>query len=131
MRSRTTNTRKERKEDKTDHKKGKKNLGEAHIENEWDSNVESSSEEDEKIAIITINKPSSPSKLFTNLPDDDYYSPHIFKAKGEKVNPKSKAKAPPPPPPSDISSSDLSDSSSDDKSSDVVHILLKFRAIAP
>jgi hypothetical protein len=36
-------------------------------------------------------------------------------AKGEKVNPKSKVKAPPPP--SDISSSDLSDSSSDDESS--------------
>jgi hypothetical protein len=39
-------------------------------------------------------------------------------AKGEKVNPKSKTKAPPPPPPSDISSSDLSDRSSDDECSD-------------
>jgi chromosome segregation ATPase len=41
-------------------------------------------------------------------------------AKGEKVNSKSKTKAPPPPPPpsSDISSSDLSDSSSDDECSD-------------
>jgi GTPase involved in cell partitioning and DNA repair len=39
-------------------------------------------------------------------------------AKGDKVQPKSKAKAPPPPPPSDISSSDLSDSSSDDETSD-------------
>jgi hypothetical protein len=37
-------------------------------------------------------------------------------AKGEKVKPKSKAKAPPPP--SDISSSDLIDSTSDDESSD-------------
>jgi hypothetical protein len=39
-------------------------------------------------------------------------------AKGEKVNPKSKAQAPPPPPLSDISSSELSDSPSDDESSD-------------
>jgi hypothetical protein len=35
--------------------------------------------------------------------------------KGEKVNPKSKSKAPPPPPSSDISSSDLSDNSSDEE----------------
>jgi hypothetical protein len=39
-------------------------------------------------------------------------------AKGEKVQLKSKAKAPPPPPLSDISSSDLIDRSSDDESSD-------------
>jgi hypothetical protein len=81
---------KERKEDKADHKKGKKHLGEAHIGHEWDSTVESSSEEDEKVATIAINKPSSPSKLFTNLPDDDYYSPHVcLMAKGKKVNLKS------------------------------------------
>jgi hypothetical protein len=92
-------------------------LGETHIGHEWDSTVESSSKEDEKVAIIAINKRSSAPKLFTNLPDDDYYSPHIcLIAKGEKVNPKSKAKAPPSPPPSDISSSDLSDSSSNDES---------------
>jgi hypothetical protein len=94
-------------------------LGEAHIGHEWDSTVESSSEEDEKVATIAINKPSSPPKLFTNLPGDDYYSPHIcLMAKGEKVKSKSKAKAPPPPPPFDIFSSDLSDSSSDIESSD-------------
>jgi hypothetical protein len=110
---------KERKEDKADHKKGKKNLGEAHIGHEWDSTIESSSEEDEKVATIAINKPSSPPRLFTNLPDDDYYFPHIcLMAKDEKVKPKSKAKAPPPPLSSDISSSDLSDSYSDDESSD-------------
>jgi hypothetical protein len=106
---------KERKEDKADHKKSKKHLGEAHIGHD----VESSSEEDEKVVTIASNKPSSPSKLFINLLDDDYYSPHVcLMAKGEKVNPKSKAKAPPPPPPSDISSHDLSDSSSDDEFSD-------------
>jgi hypothetical protein len=94
-------------------------LVEAHIRHEWDSTVESSSKEDEKVATIAINKPSSPPRLFTNLPDDDYYSPHMcLMAKGKKVKTKSKAKAPPPPPPSDISSGDLSDSSSDDESSD-------------
>jgi hypothetical protein len=120
MRSRTINTReRERKEDKADHKKSKKHLGEAHIGHEWDSIVESSSEEDEKVTTIAIIKSPSPPKLFINLPNDDYYSPHIcLMVEGEKVNPKSKAKAPPPPPPSDISSSDLSDSSSDDESSD-------------
>jgi hypothetical protein len=69
---------KERKEGKADHKKGKKNLGEAHIGHERDSTVESSSEEDEKITTIAINKPFSPPKLFTNLPNDDHYPPLIF-----------------------------------------------------
>jgi hypothetical protein len=110
---------KERKEDKADHKKSKKSLGEAYIGHEWDSTIESSSEEDEKVATIAINKPSSPPRLFTNFPNDNYYSPHIcLMAKGGMVKSKPKAKAPPPPPPSDISSSDLSDSSSDDESSD-------------
>ena len=94
-------------------------MGEAHIGHEWDSSIESSSEEDEKVATIAIHGPSSSPRLFTNMFDDDYYSPHIcLVAKGEKVKSKSKAKAPPPPPPSDISSSDISDSSSDDESSD-------------
>jgi hypothetical protein len=107
---------KERKEDKADHRKSKKNLGETHIGHEWDSTIESSSEEDEKVAIIAINKSSSQPRLFTNLPDDDYYSSHIcLMAKGEIVKSKSKAKAPSSPPPSDISSSDLSDSSSDEE----------------
>jgi hypothetical protein len=77
---------KERKEDKADHKKSKKNLGEAHIGHEWDSTIDSSSEEDENIATIAINKPSSPPRLFTNLPDDEYYSPHVcLMVKDEKV----------------------------------------------
>jgi hypothetical protein len=81
--------------------------------------VESSSDDDGNIATIAINKSSSSPWLFSNMPEDDYYSPHIcLMAKGEKVQPKSKSKAPSPPPPNDISSSDLSDSSSDDESSD-------------
>ena len=94
-------------------------MREAHIGHEWDSSIVSSSEEVEKVATIAIHEPSSSPRLFTNMFDDDYYSPHIcLMAKGEKVKSKSKVKAPPPPPPSDISSSDNSDSSSDDKSSD-------------
>ena len=76
----------------------------------------STSEEDEKVATIAIHKSSPTPRLFNDMFDDDYYSPHIcLMAKGEKVKPKSKS---PPPPPSDISSSDISDSSSDDESSD-------------
>jgi hypothetical protein len=66
-----------------------KNLVEAHIGHEWDSTIESSSKEDEKVTIIAINKPSSPPRLFTNLLDDDYYSPHMcLMAKGKKVKTK-------------------------------------------
>ena len=91
-------------------------MGEAHIGHEWDSIKDSSSEEDEKIAIMAIHKPSSTPRLFNNMSDDDYYSPHIcLIAKGEKVKPKSKSK---PPPPSDTSSSDTIDYSLDDVSSD-------------
>ena len=69
-----------------------------------------------KVATIAIHKSSPTPKLFNNMSNDDYYSPHIcLMAKGEKVKPKSKS---PPPPPSDISSSDISDNSSDDESSD-------------
>ena len=85
------------------------------IGHERDSTKDSSSEEDKKIATVAIHKPSSTPRLFNNMFNDDYYSPHIcLMAKGEKVKSKSKAKAPPPPPPSDISSSDICDSSSDD-----------------
>ena len=105
-----------KKEDKADRRKSKKNMGEAHIGHEWDSTKESTSEEDEKVATIAIDK-SSPTPRIFNMSVDDYYSPHIcLIAKGEKVKSKSKAKSPPPP--SDISSSDISDSSSDDESSD-------------
>jgi hypothetical protein len=102
-------------------------MGEAHIGHEWDSTKHSSSEEDKKIATVAIHKPSSTPRLFNNMFDDDYYSPHIcLMAKGEKVKPKSKSK---PPPPSDISSSDTSDYSSDDVSSDeeIDNITKKFR----
>ena len=108
---------KDKKEDKADRRRSKKNMGEAHIGHEWDSTKESSSEKDEKVPTIAIHKSSPTPRLFNNMFNDDYYSPHIcLMAKREKVKSKSKAKSPPPP--SDISSSDISDSSSNDESSD-------------
>ena len=92
-------------------------MGQAHIGHEWDSTRESTSEEDEKVATIAIHKSFPTPRLFNNMFDDDYYSPHIYlMAKREKV--KSKSKAESSPPPIDICSSDISDSSSDDESSD-------------
>ena len=92
-------------------------MGEAHIGHEWDSTKDSSSEEDEKVATIAIHKSSPTPRLFNNMFDDDYYSPHTcLMAKHEKVKSKSEVKSPPPH--SDISISDISDSSSDDESSD-------------
>ncbi|XP_066324596.1 uncharacterized protein [Miscanthus floridulus] len=109
------NYKKDKKESKHEHKKSHKHMGEAHIGHEWDSTKESSSDEDEKIATVAIQKSFSTPRLFNNMSDDDNHrSPHIcLMAKGEKANSKTKS----PPPPSDISSSDLSDSSSDDESS--------------
>jgi Na+-translocating ferredoxin:NAD+ oxidoreductase RnfC subunit len=46
---------KDKKEDKADHRKSKKYMGEAHIGHEWDSTRESTSEEDEKVAIVAIH----------------------------------------------------------------------------
>ena len=72
-------------------------MREAHIGHEWDSTRESTSEEDVKIATMAIHKSSSTPKLFNNMSDDDYYSPHIcLMAKREKVKSKSKAKYPSP-----------------------------------
>ena len=102
---------KDKKEEKADRRKCKKYMGEAHIGYEWDSTKESTSEEDEKVATIAIHKSSPTPRLFNDMSDDDYYSPHsCLIAKGEKVKSKSKTKSPPPP--SDISISDISDSSS-------------------
>jgi hypothetical protein len=106
---------KDKKKDKADHRRSKKYMGEAHIGHEWDLTRESTSKEDEKIATVVIHKSSPAPRLFNNMSDDDYYSPHIcLMAKGQKV----KSKVKPPPPPSGIPSSDISDSSSDDGSSD-------------
>ena len=65
---------KDKKEEKADHKKSKKYMGEAHIGHEWDSTKEGTSEEDEKVATISIHKSSPIPRLFNFMFDDDYYS---------------------------------------------------------
>ena len=52
-------------------------MGEAHIGHEWDSTKESTSEEDDNVATIAIHKSSPTLRLFNDMSDDDYYSPHI------------------------------------------------------
>src|SRR5579859_320608 len=64
--------------------KKKRHQGHAHIGEEWVSGDESSSSEDEGVASIAIQEPSSTPRLFTNL-TDDYYTPTCFMAKGAKV----------------------------------------------
>ena len=108
-----------KKDDKTQHKK-KNYSGQAHIGHEWDSNDDSSSEEEtKKVATIAIKKHSCSPKLFTNLTDDEERSTlFCLMGKGEKVKPKSKPK--PSPPSSDESNIDSSDESSDDEVNNLV-----------
>jgi hypothetical protein len=77
----------DKKESKHEYKKSHKQVREAHIGHEWDSTKESSSDEDENIATVAIQKTSSTPRLFNNMfDDDDHLSPHIcLMAKGEKV----------------------------------------------
>jgi len=86
---------KEYKKDK--YKRGEKNKGyykkskrgHAHIGEAWNSEEESSSSEDEKVASTAIQNPSSSPRHFTNLSDDeDDYTPTCLMAKGAKVNSK-------------------------------------------
>ncbi|WVZ55414.1 hypothetical protein U9M48_006074 [Paspalum notatum var. saurae] len=86
---------KEYKKDK--YKRGEKNKGyykkskrgHAHIGEAWNSEEESSSSEDEKVASIAIQKLSSSPRLFTNLSDsEDDYTPTCLMSKGAKVNSK-------------------------------------------
>ena len=89
----TKRNKKQRRNTKKDKfKKGRKNkgyfkkkkYGQAHIGEEWNSDEESSSfEEEEVVANIAIQSTSS-SQLFTNLQDDSY-TPTCLMAKGDKV----------------------------------------------
>ena len=77
---------KDKKEEKADRRKSKKYMREAHIGHECDSTKESTSEDDEKVETIAIHKPSPTPRLFNDMSNDDYYSPHIcLMAKLEKV----------------------------------------------
>jgi tRNA(Leu) C34 or U34 (ribose-2'-O)-methylase TrmL len=48
------NYKRDKKESKTDYKKSKRHMEEAHIGHEWDSTKDNSSEEDEKIATVVF-----------------------------------------------------------------------------
>jgi hypothetical protein len=61
----------------------KKKYGQAHISEEWNSDEESSSSEEE-VANIAIQSTST-SRLFTNLSDDSY-TPTCLMAKGDEVH---------------------------------------------
>ena len=86
MKGRKTNT---TKENKRWYEKDMKYIGEAHIWHQWDSSMECSSEENEKIATIAIQNTFNTQRLFNNMSNDYEYSPHICQmAKGDKVKPK-------------------------------------------
>jgi hypothetical protein len=108
-----------KKDDKTQYKK-KNYSGQAHIGHEWNSNDDSSSEEEiKKVATIAMKKHSSSPKLFTNLTDDEERSTlFCLMGKGENVKPKSKPK--PSASPSDESDIDSSDESSNEEVNDLV-----------
>src|SRR6266540_4186871 len=60
--------------------------GHAHVGEEWDSEDESSSSDDEGVASIAIQTASPSSCLFTNLIDDESNPiPTCLMAKGKKV----------------------------------------------
>jgi hypothetical protein len=83
------NYKKDKKESKHEHKKSHKQVGEAHLGHEWDSTKESSSDGDENMATVAIQKTSSTPRLFNNMSDDYDTSPHIYlMIKGEKVQQK-------------------------------------------
>jgi hypothetical protein len=63
----------------------KKKYGQAHIGEEWDSNEESSSLDEEGVASIAIQRSSSTPRLFTNF-TDNINTPTCLMAKGEKVH---------------------------------------------
>jgi uncharacterized protein (DUF736 family) len=106
------------KKDQKSHHKRRNYSGEAHIGHEWNSGDESSSEEEgKKIATVAIKKPSSTSRLFNNLTNDEESSSiHCHMANGEKVKINSK----PSPQSSDESEMDSSDEFSDEEANQLV-----------
>jgi hypothetical protein len=63
----------------------KKKYGQSHIGEEWNSDEESSSSDEEERVVNIANQSTSMSRLFTNLSDDDFFTPACFMAKGDKV----------------------------------------------
>src|SRR6266498_1029371 len=75
-----------KKEDKNKGYKKKKYHGYAHVGEEWDSEDESSSSDEEGVTNITIQTASPTPCLFTNLTDDESdHVPTCLMAKGKKV----------------------------------------------
>ena len=75
-----------KKEDKNKGYKKKKYHGHAHVGEEWDSEDESSSSDEEGVANIAIQTASPTPCLFTNLTDDETdHVPTCLMAKGKKV----------------------------------------------
>src|SRR5207237_7241938 len=66
-----------KKEDKNKGYKNKKYHGHAHVGEEWDSEDESSSSEEEGVANIAIQTTASAPLLFTNLTDDESDHVHL------------------------------------------------------
>src|SRR5688572_9745289 len=75
---------------KFDKSKYKKNVGEAHLGQEWDKNEESSdSDEEVGLATMAIEVPTSKSSLFEDITDDeDDFTHTCFMTRGPKVDPK-------------------------------------------
>jgi hypothetical protein len=63
----------------------KKTYGQAHIGEEWNSDEESSSS-DEGVENVAIQKSSSTQYLFTDLFNDEFFTPMCLMAKGDKVH---------------------------------------------
>src|SRR6266508_1819824 len=75
-----------KKEEKNKGYRNKKYHGHAHVGEEWDSEDESSSSEEEGVANIAIQTTSPAPLLFTNLTDDESdHAPLCLMAKGKKV----------------------------------------------
>jgi hypothetical protein len=83
-------------------KNKKKEVGEAHLGEEWDSNDDSSDSDDEVgLATISIGEPINKSLLFEDLTDDeDDFTHTCLMDRGSKVDS-------PTPPPDDDSGNDL------------------------
>jgi hypothetical protein len=77
-----------RRDNNKNDKNKKKEVGEAHLGEEWDSNDDSSDSEDEVgLAIISIGEPINKSSLFEDLTDDeDDFTHTCLMARGSKVD---------------------------------------------
>jgi hypothetical protein len=64
----------------------KKKYGQAHIGEEWNSDEESYSSKEEGMVNVAIQNSSSTRCLFTNLSNNDSFTPMCLMSKGDKVH---------------------------------------------